>query len=133
MPEQVLISIRQDTDIVLACRKGRLLAEQVGFSTDSQIAIVTAISEVASNIVKYAGRGEIALHVVRRNGKHGLQVLAQDWGAGIANVEQAMQDGFSTGGSLGLGLPGARRLMDEFEISTQIGQGTQIAMIKWEK
>ena len=93
--------------------------------------IASAISEVARNIVEYAQRGEVAIRLVEKGGRRGVMVVAQDVGPGIADVSMALQDGFSTSGSLGLGLPGARRLMDEFEIHTEIGKGTRVTMRKW--
>nr|WP_246345350.1 ATP-binding protein [Conexibacter arvalis] len=93
--------------------------------------VATAISEIARNITAYAGSGEIVVRPVELNGAHGLEVVARDAGPGIADVERALQDGYTTGGGLGLGLPGARRLMDEFEIVSQPGVGTTVTMTKW--
>jgi len=121
----------RDSDIVTARLAGRELATEAGFKGSDLTLIATAISEVARNIVVYAGIGEIGLEVLHNANRRGLSVVARDQGPGIRDVERAMQDGFSTGGSLGLGLPGARRLMDEFEIESQVGQGTTITMRKW--
>jgi serine/threonine-protein kinase RsbT len=129
--EETRISIDRDGDIVAARQKARELAAQVGISGSDLTMIATAISEVARNIVVYAAHGEIALSAVQSGGRRGLMVVARDEGPGIANIEHAMRDGFSTGKSLGLGLPGARRLMDEFEIVSEIGKGTTITMRKW--
>jgi len=96
-----------------------------------QTLLATAISEVARNIVVYARRGEVVLTAVESHGRRGVMVVARDEGPGIANPEQAMRDGYSTGNSLGMGLPGARRLMDEFELSSALGKGTTITMKKW--
>ncbi len=125
------VTIKHDTDIVVACQKGRALAEQLGFSNDNQVVIVIVISEMARNIIKYAHQGKIILHPLQQNGKRGLMVIAQDKGPGIADTELALQDGYSTGGSLGLGLPGIKRLMDEFEIVSQVNLGTTITTKKW--
>jgi serine/threonine-protein kinase RsbT len=122
-----VVSIRVESDIVLARQRGRQLAALRGLSTSDQTLVATAISEVARNILKYAGSGEIELEAVER----GVIVVARDKGPGIANVEQAMIDGFSTARGLGLGLPGARRLMDEFAIESRLGAGTTITMKKW--
>ena len=92
--------------------------------------IATAISELARNIVQYAQRGEIILSVVEGS-RRGIQIVARDQGPGIPDLELAMRDGYSTGGSLGLGLPGARRLMDEFAIDSEVGKGTTVSMRKW--
>jgi serine/threonine-protein kinase RsbT len=125
------ILIDRDTDIVTARQKGRDLALQVGFSGSDLALIATAISEVARNIIIYAERGEVVLSLAQQNDKRGIVVVARDHGPGIANIEQAMRDGYSTGNSLGLGLPGARRLMDEFEIGSEVGKGTTVTMKKW--
>ncbi len=126
-----LVPIKHDTDIIVACQKGRTLAENLGFSSDHQTVIVIAISELARNIVKYAKQGKIILRRIQQDNKHGLVIIAQDEGPGISNIELALQDGYSTGGGLGLGLPGVKRLMDEFEIVSQVNQGTTITIRKW--
>jgi serine/threonine-protein kinase RsbT len=131
MSADVVVAIRIDSDIVEARQKGRLLAQQVGLSTTDQTLVATAISELARNILKYAGTGEILLGIERLAGRHGVVVTARDRGPGIADIERAMQDGFSTAGGLGLGLPGAKRLMDEFSIDSAPGRGTTIVMKKW--
>jgi serine/threonine-protein kinase RsbT len=125
------VAIGRDVDIVTARQLGRELAARAGFAGSDLTLIATAISEVARNIVVYAERGEIRLGLASRNGRAGLEVVAVDEGPGIPDIEQAMQDGFSTGRSLGLGLPGARRLMDEFEIVSEMGKGTTVTMRKW--
>lgn len=129
------ISLRRDDDIVLACQTGRALAAQAGLSGNDQVVVVIAISEVACNIVKYAQQGEIILCLVRRqpDDQYGLVVVARDQGPGIPDVELAMRDGYSTGQGLGLGLSGAKRLMDEFEIVSQVGRGTTVTMRKWKR
>ena len=126
-----MIPIDRDVDIVTARQAGRELAMKVGFKGSDLTLIATAISEVARNIVVYAQRGEIGLRLAASGGRQGIEVIATDEGPGIADIEQAMQDGFSTGRSLGLGLPGARRLMDEFEIASTVGKGTTVTMRKW--
>jgi len=125
------IPITRDADIVMARQAGRALAAQLGFKGSDLALIATAISEIARNIVVYAQRGEIDLSVAEEGDRRGIAVVGRDQGPGIPNVEQAMRDGFSTGGSLGLGLPGARRLMDDFEIESQVGIGTIVRMRKW--
>jgi len=129
--EETLVPIDRDGDIVTARQKARELAVQVGFSGSDLTIIATAISEIARNIVVYADRGEIVLSAVQRGTRRGVLVVARDQGPGIPDIERAMRDGFSTGKSLGLGLPGARRLMDEFEIASEVGKGTTITMRKW--
>ena len=125
--------IAADTDIVQARQMGRELAAQVGFSPGDQTVIAAAISEIARNILMYAQRGEVRLHTVNDGGQHGLIVVAEDQGPGIRDVARALQDGYSTSGGLGLGMPGARRLMDEFEVVSEVGQGTRVTMKKWKR
>jgi serine/threonine-protein kinase RsbT len=129
--EAAHITVDRDSDIVAARQKGRDLAAQLGFAGSDLTLIATAISEIARNIVVYAQRGEISLSVVEKGGKRGILVIARDRGPGIPDIERAMRDGFSTGNSLGLGLPGAKRLMDEFEIVSTVAEGTTVTMRKW--
>ena len=131
--EEARVLITRDGDIVAARQKGRDLATQAGFSGSDLTIIATAISEIARNIVVYAKRGEMSLSVVEKDGRNGILVIARDDGPGIADIAKAMRDGFSTGNSLGLGLPGAKRLMDEFEITSTVGRGTIVTMRKWKR
>ena len=119
-------------DIVSARREGRVLAHELGFGGSDVTLIAAAISEVARNIVDYARQGEITLAGVR-DGKNrsGIMIVARDQGPGIPDIEQAMQYGFSTRKSLGVGLPGAKWLMDEFDIESVVGKGTTVTMKKW--
>jgi len=128
---EVHISINSGADIVTARQEGRRLAAEGGFSGSDLTIIATAISELARNIVEYARDGEIILALVGDGDRKGFRVEARDGGPGIANIELAMQDGYSTGRGLGLGLPGTRRLMDEFRISSKIGVATTVIAIKW--
>jgi serine/threonine-protein kinase RsbT len=127
------IPIDSEADIVTARAHGRNLADELGFSSTEMTVVATAISEVARNIIQHAQRGEIEFTRVRNNGRDGLMIVARDEGPGIQDVSQAMQPGFSTIRSLGLGLPGAKRLVDEFEIASEIGKGTTITMKKWSR
>ena len=131
MAADTRVPIEHDGDIVTARQKGRELAAASGLSMTDQTLIATAISEVARNIVVYAGRGEVVLTPLEDDGRRGVMVVARDEGPGIVNPELAMRDGYSSGNTLGMGLPGARRLMDEFELSTALGKGTTITMKKW--
>ena len=131
MRDEIRVPINSDDDIVTARQEGRRLAAGAGFSSTDLTLIATAISEVARNIRLYAGEGVVTLARVREGVKEGIEVVARDEGPGIANLEAAMQDGYSTVGSSGLGLPGARRLMDEFEIDSGPGQGVTVTMRKW--
>jgi len=125
------VSIVDDTDVVVASQKGRMLAQQYGFSITDQFIAATVISEVAHNIIDYATRGEIVLDIIEENKRRGILVIANDEGPGISDLELALKDGYSTGAGLGLGLSGAKRLMDEFEIVSELGKGTKITMKKW--
>jgi serine/threonine-protein kinase RsbT len=125
------VVIGQEADIVTARQKGRELAAQGGFSRTEQTLIATAISEVARNIVEYAQRGEIMLSAIEHGGRRGIMVVARDSGPGISDLELAMSDGYSTKNSLGVGLPGAKRIMDEFALLSVLGEGTTITMKKW--
>ena len=131
MSEPRRIAVSRDEDVVVARQIGRALATEIGFKGSDLTLIATSISEVARNIVVYAKHGDITLDMVEDRGRRGVCVVARDEGPGIPDIEKAMRDGFSTGGSLGLGLPGARRLMDDFEIVSQVGVGTTVTMRKW--
>ena len=131
MKNEVRIAISSGADIVTARLEGRQLAAGAGFNGSDLTVIATAISEVARNIVEYARQGELILSVVHEGNRRGLRVVARDDGPGIVNIDQAMQDGFSTGRGLGLGLPGTRRLMDDFVIKSKVGQGTTVTATKW--
>jgi serine/threonine-protein kinase RsbT len=126
-----VVSIGSDRDIVTARQVGRQLAVTIGLSAGEATLIAAAVSELARNIVSYARGGEIALRVIRVQNRIGLTVIASDSGPGIVDVEQALRDGYSTSGSLGLGLPGVRRLMDEFDIRTGPNCGTTVTVTKW--
>lgn len=126
--------MRNEHDVVVACQKGRALAESLGFSRDDQVVFVIVISELSHNILKYAQGGAITLYRASRTKAerdYGLFIEAQDDGPGIADVDLALTDGYSTGGGLGMGLSGVRRLMDDFEITSRIGEGTTILTGKW--
>ena len=127
----IVVPIGVESDIVDARQRGRSVAGDAGLAGTDLTLVATAISEVARNILKYAGSGRIVLRQVERNGRRGVRVTAEDEGPGIADLERAMSDGFSTAGGLGLGLPGARRLMDEFELRSEVGKGTSVTMTKW--
>ncbi len=127
----VRVRIDSEPDIVVARQAGRALAAELGFSLGDLALIATAISEVTRNIIQYATRGEMVVRLLDERSKRGIEIVACDEGPGIADLELAMQDGYSTGGGLGVGLPGARRLMDEFQIESCVGVGTTIKMKKW--
>ena len=117
--------------MVVARQRGRELAARAGFSATDQTVIATAISEIARNIVKFAERGEVVVTTMSQDGRHGLRVVVRDVGPGIEDPEEAMRDGYSTYHGLGLGLPGARRLMDRLDLESVRGEGTTVTMEKW--
>ena len=129
--EQVVIAVKMSNDIVTARQAGRELAEELGFTLTDRTMISTAISEIARNITSYAGSGEIRLLVGDREGRQALVVQAEDQGPGIRDIARALDDGYSTGRGLGLGLPGAQRLMDRLIVDSAPGRGTLIEMWKW--
>lgn len=131
--EEIAVQIHCDMDIVAARQKGRVLAASLGFSSSELTLIATAISELARNIVLYAKQGEIVLRLYERGEQRGVMVRACDKGPGIPDIRRALQGGFSTSRSLGLGLPGVRRLMDEFEIESRVGHGTTVTAKKWRR
>ena len=131
MGNEICVSIASDQDVVAARQQGRALAANLGFSPGDSTLIATAISELARNIVSYAKRGEIVLGSIHNSDRRGVMVVARDEGPGIPCIDQALRDGYSTSGSLGLGLPGVRRLMDEFEIASEVGRGTTVTIRKW--
>jgi len=131
MASETRVPIRSDEDIVTAGQKGRRLALELGFDGSEVTLIAAAISEVSRNIVEYAKRGEIILRPLNQGARQGLCVIARDRGPGIPDVAQAMQYGYTSGRGLGVGLPGAKWLMDEFNIQSKAGAGTTITMTKW--
>jgi serine/threonine-protein kinase RsbT len=134
MSNEVQTEIRSAVDIVAARQQGRTLALELGFSGTAVTLIAAAISEVARNIVDHAKKGVVTMSSVSSRsggGRHGIRIIARDEGPGIPDVAQAMQYGYSTRKGLGVGLPGAKWLMDEFDIVSQVGKGTTVTMIKW--
>jgi serine/threonine-protein kinase RsbT len=131
MGDEIRVPITSDSDMVPARAQGRALATKLGFSRTDATLIATAISEIARNIVVHVGNGEILLQPMYEDDRYGLLVVAQDAGPGIPDIEAALDHGFASGKGLGLGLPGARRLMDEFHIASEPGKGTKVTMKKW--
>jgi RNA polymerase sigma factor (sigma-70 family) len=130
---EIRIPIQTDADVVTARKQGRELAAQAGFSATELTIIATAISEIARNIVMFAERGEVLVSLVGENSRQGVTVVARDAGPGIPDLKQALRDGYSGYGGMGLGLPGSRRLMDEFEITSEADKGTTVTMTKWRR
>jgi len=129
--DEIAVDINNSDDIVAARKAGHQLALNLGFSLTDVTMIATAISEIARNITSYARRGTVLVSVAEREGRKALVVRAEDDGPGIADIERAMEDGYSTGRGLGMGLPGARRLMDRLIVESALGHGTVIEMWKW--
>jgi len=127
----VQVRIASDSDVVVARQKGRELANQGGFGLTDVALIAAVISELARNILLYAGHGEIVLTLLDEGGKRGIRIVAADEGPGIADVDRAIQNGYSTSGGLGLGLPGVKRVVDEFDIVSRAGHGTIVTATKW--
>jgi serine/threonine-protein kinase RsbT len=128
---EAAVAIASSSDIVTARQRGRALAAGLGFSGSDLTLIATAISELARNIVEYATTGEVLLGLADKDGRPGIVIVARDEGPGIGDVAKALSAGYSTGQGLGLGLPGVRRLMDEFEIASEPGHGTTVTVRKW--
>jgi serine/threonine-protein kinase RsbT len=131
MEVEVRVSVKTDADIVIARAEGRAMAQRLGFRRPDPTLIATAISELARNLVMHVGHGEILMRPILEERRYGVLVIVRDEGQGIADVDAALQLGHASRGGLGLGLPGARRLMDEFEVDSQIGSGTTVTMRKW--
>ena len=125
------IPIKDEYDIVTARSAGKSISSEIGFGIVDQTRISTAISELARNILVHANEGIVHLRQVAIDEKIGIEIMAEDAGPGIENIELAMTDGYTTGGGLGAGLPGTKRLMDDFEIDTEVGRGTTVTVRKW--
>lgn len=127
-----IIQVKIEPDIVTARQKARKVAKIIGFSMVDQIKIATGVSELARNIIKYAGGdGHVEIAICENEGKKGIRIVCEDHGPGIEDIESAMRDGYTTAGGLGAGLPGTKRLMDEFDIQSTVGEGTTITCCKW--
>lgn len=131
MNDEVIVEITSDADLVTARAEARELASRLGFSRTDATLIATAISEIARNIVVHVGRGRITMRHVREERRYGLIAVAEDEGPGIRDPEAALAEGNASRGGLGLGLPGARRLMDDFEVVCGPVRGTTVTMTKW--
>jgi serine/threonine-protein kinase RsbT len=128
----VRVPVRSDADVVAARQAARELAAGLDFSPTDLTLIATAVSEVARNIVRFADTGEVLVEELE-DPRRGVRITARDAGPGIPDVSRALQDGYSTYAGLGLGLPGARRLMDEFAVVSETGRGTTVTMTKWRR
>lgn len=131
-PEQSSVTtVRSDLDIVTARSAARDIAKALGFSAVDQARIATAVSELARNIFLYAESGKVTSKLVEKSGRKGIEIVCEDQGPGIQDIDQVMQDGYTTSRGMGMGLPGAKRLMDDFEIHSQVGVGTKVVCRKW--
>jgi serine/threonine-protein kinase RsbT len=130
-PEANRINIAENDDLVRARARVRDVAIEMGFSPVDQVRLVTAVSELARNIVRYAETGFMEIRKIVISGRRGLQVKFEDRGRGIEDIELAMTDGYTSGRGLGKGLPGSRRLVDDFEIQSEVGKGTTVVITKW--
>jgi len=128
---QGLVTILDESHIVTVRKTVRDLATRMGFGLTDVTRIVTAASELARNIFHYAGTGVMHWHILDESSRIGLELVFEDHGPGIASIQQVMQEGYSTSGGLGMGLPGTKRLMDEMDIQSQVGQGTAVTVKKW--
>jgi len=133
LPQDILVSIGSDVDIVLARQQGRTMAGTIGFGATDATLIAAAISELARNIVMYAQKGEVMLRSEETAHSKGILIVARDDGPGIPSIQDVLRDGYSTSGGLGLGLPGVKRLMDEFSIESEPRRGTTVTVKKWLK
>jgi serine/threonine-protein kinase RsbT len=131
--QEVRVPVRNETDVVISRQYSRAMAAASGFSVVDQVAIATAVSELARNMFDYAKFGEITLRLLDQDGRLGIVVIAHDEGPGIADVKRVLEGGYSTSGGLGLGISGTKRLMDEFEIESEVGKGTTVTAKKWKR
>jgi len=129
------LSIVAEEDIVTSRQRAREVARQLGFGAVDQSRIATAVSELARNVVRYAidGKGEVAIRELEASGRTGIEIVVSDDGPGISDVDQALRDGFTSGGGMGMGLPGTRRLMDEMTVDSEAGRGTVVTIRKWRR
>jgi serine/threonine-protein kinase RsbT len=133
MTREVRVSIRSSADVVAARQEARALALEAGFTVCDSTLITTAISEITRNVLEYAQQGEVTISLLKNGTKNGVKIVVNDCGPGIANISQVMKDGYSSRHGLGIGLPGTKRLMDEFEIRSKLGTGTTVTMKKWNR
>jgi serine/threonine-protein kinase RsbT len=131
MPRDETLSIRSSEDVVLVRQAVRAAAVDLRFSLVDQTKIVTAASELGRNTLDYGGGGAVRLQVLQDGGRRGIRLTFEDKGPGITDIERALKDGYTTGGGLGLGLGGARRLSNEFSIDSRPGEGTRVTIARW--
>jgi serine/threonine-protein kinase RsbT len=125
------MSVVREIDVIPFRNRIKEMAIKIGMGLVNQTKLITAASELARNMLKYAKGGKVIIEVVSKGRENGIRLIFMDQGPGIPDIALAMKDGFSTGKSLGLGLPGTKRLMSEFNIETEVGKGTTVTVIKW--
>ncbi len=130
-PQETRLAIENEMDVTRAVLQAVSFCSEMGFDRPRGQMVATAVSELARNIIKYATRGELILRPIARSGGEGVEIVADDRGPGMEDVKRALQDHYSSSGTLGLGLPGVRRMMDEFDLESQRGQGTRVTVRKW--
>ena len=133
MSHEVRVKISSAADIVAARQEARALAIRAGFSICDSTLITTAISEMSRNVLEYAAEGEVTISLLKNGTKSGVKIVVHDCGPGIGDIAQVMKDGYSSRKGMGIGLPGTKRLMDEFEIRSKLGTGTTVTMKKWNR
>lgn len=126
-----ILDIKSEADIIIARVRAKAIAEALGFNYMDQTRIATAVSELARNAYQYAGKGKMTIKPLNKQGRKGMEMVVEDHGPGIENLDRAMKGGYSTGGGLGMGLSGSKKLMDEFDIKTKSNEGTSITVRKW--
>ena len=131
MDAEQMVRIRSEADVFAAVNTVREMAASIGMNQGATAAVATAVSELVTNVIKYARSGRVTVRSRRQRHRPGVEVVVEDRGPGIADIDRALSDHVSTGGTLGLGLPGARRLVDEFEIRSVVDEGTFVRMVKW--
>lgn len=127
----IRLPVKSEVDLVRARQEVRVQAQLLGFSLVDQTRITTAVSELIRNMMKYAGGGIIEMEPAQNGVRTGLRIVCRDEGPGIPNIEMAMREGYSTSNGLGYGLPGTKRLMDEFDLWSEVGKGTKVTIAKW--
>ena len=130
---EILIELHESSDIATAVNTARRVTRDIGFTENKQFLIASAVSELATNIVRYAGQGRVIIRVIRAGPEKGIEVIASDNGPGIADLEEAMREHYSGGKGLGLGLPSVKRIMDEFELDSAPEKGTKVTARKWKR
>ena len=131
LPKRDVVPLKSSNDVVMARQRVRQWAIELRFSLVDQTKLVTAASELARNTLNYGGGGEMSIETISSGARSGLRLTFEDHGPGIADIEQALRDGFTTGSGMGLGLGGSKRLVNEFSIQSEVGKGTKVTVARW--